>query len=173
MRSTAAIGIWINTRRPRPALIPDKVCHAKNVNRCAYQNRRKQKELHFSSAAIWVTHNLSTKKRNVSESVKESLKLPNNGGHRVIPKIVMDETYMPFYDVPTRKESKVCVFEEDLMSTMVKKQQAMRKVMYAVFFRSTGLIKAMKLEGQKTVTANWYTTKCLPEILQEILMLGD
>lgn len=44
--------------------------------------------------------------------------------------------------------------------------------MYAVFFRSTGLVKAIKLEGQKTVTANWYTTQCLPEILQEVNVRG-
>lgn len=36
------------------------------------------------------------------------------------------------------------------------------------FFRSTGLIKAIKLERQKTVTVNWYNTKWLPEILQEV-----
>ncbi|GFW83058.1 transposable element Tcb1 transposase [Trichonephila clavipes] len=34
--------------------------------------------------------------------------------------------------------------------------------------KSTGLVKAIKLEGQKTVTANWYITKCLPKILQEV-----
>ncbi|GFV26286.1 uncharacterized protein TNCV_2755601 [Trichonephila clavipes] len=38
--------------------------------------------------------------------------------------------------------------------------------------QSTGLVKAIKLEGQKTVTANWYTTKCLPEILQEVNVRG-
>ncbi|GFU43987.1 histone-lysine N-methyltransferase SETMAR [Trichonephila clavipes] len=54
------------------------------------------------------------------------------------------------------------------MPTMVKSQRAVKKVMYAVFFRSTGLIKAIKLERQKIVTAKWYTTKCLPEILQEV-----
>ncbi|GFW01308.1 histone-lysine N-methyltransferase SETMAR [Trichonephila clavipes] len=59
---------------------------------------------------------------------------------------------MPFYDVPTRQESKVWVFEDDPMPTTVKSQRAMKKVMY--FFRSMGLIKAIKLEGQKTVTAN-------------------
>ncbi|PRD27183.1 UNVERIFIED_CONTAM: hypothetical protein NCL1_36097 [Trichonephila clavipes] len=32
----------------------------------------------------------------------------------------------------------------------------------------TGLVQAIKMEGQKTVTANWYTTKCLPEILQKV-----
>ncbi|GFY12467.1 uncharacterized protein TNCV_1798891 [Trichonephila clavipes] len=119
---------------------------------------------------LWVPHNLTEhKKRNVSESVKKSLKLPNYGGHRVISKIVMDdETYMPFYDIPTRQESKVWVFEDDPMPTMVKSQRAMKKVMYVVISRSAGLIQVIKLEGQKTVTANWYTTKCLPEILQEV-----
>ena len=31
-----------------------------------------------------------------------------------------------------------------------------------------GLVKAIKLEGQETVTANWCTTKCFPEICQEV-----
>ncbi|PRD27309.1 UNVERIFIED_CONTAM: Histone-lysine N-methyltransferase SETMAR [Trichonephila clavipes] len=55
---------------------------------------------------------------------------------------------------------------------MVKNPRAMKKVMYAVFFKSSGLIKAIKLEGQKTVKANWYTTKCLPEIFQEVNVWG-
>ncbi|GFV88761.1 uncharacterized protein TNCV_3355131 [Trichonephila clavipes] len=83
-----------------------------------------------------------------------------------------DETYLPFYDVSTRQESKVWVFEDDSMPTMVKSQRAIKKVMYAVFFRSTGFIKAIKLEGQKIVTANWYTSKCLPEILQKVNFRG-
>ena len=36
--------------------------------------------------------------------------------------------------------------------------------MYAVFFRIMRLIKAIQFEEQKRVTANRYTTKCLPEI---------
>ncbi|GFV15540.1 histone-lysine N-methyltransferase SETMAR [Trichonephila clavipes] len=54
---------------------------------------------------------------------------------------------------------------------MVKRQRAMKKVMYVVFFRSTGLVKDIKL-GQKIVNVNWYTTKCLPEVLQEVNVKG-
>ncbi|GFX53916.1 histone-lysine N-methyltransferase SETMAR [Trichonephila clavipes] len=36
----------------------------------------------------------------------------------------------------------------------------------------TGFLKGIKLEGQKTVTAKWYSTKCLPEILQEVNAKG-
>ncbi|GFX93786.1 hypothetical protein TNCV_1589621 [Trichonephila clavipes] len=38
-----------------------------------------------------------------------------------------DETYMPFFDVPKRQESKVWVFEDDPTPTMVKSQRAMKK----------------------------------------------
>ena len=76
-----------------------------------------------------------------------------------------DETYMTFFDVPTRQESKVWIFEDDTMPTMVKRQRSLKKVTYAVFFRITVFVKAINLEGQKTVTTNWFITKCLPEIL--------
>ncbi|GFV37449.1 uncharacterized protein TNCV_1157121 [Trichonephila clavipes] len=63
-------------------------------------------------------------------------------------------------------------FEDDPMPTMVKSQRVLKKTMYASFYRSTGLIKAIMFEGQKTVTASWYTTKCLPEVLQEVNIRG-
>ncbi|GFX39032.1 histone-lysine N-methyltransferase SETMAR [Trichonephila clavipes] len=34
------------------------------------------------------------------------------------------------------------------------------------------LIKSIKLEEQKTVKANWYTTKCHPEVLREVNVRG-
>jgi len=45
---------------------------------------------------------------------------------------------MPFYDYPNRQESHVWIHEDEPTPTTVKKQRAMKKVMYAVFFRSTG-----------------------------------
>lgn len=44
--------------------------------------------------------------------------------------------------------------------------------MYAVFLRSTGLGKAIKLVGQKTVMAFWYTQRCLPDVLQGLRIRG-
>ncbi|GFT82228.1 uncharacterized protein TNCV_2272891 [Trichonephila clavipes] len=55
------------------------------------------------------------------------------GHHIIISKIVTgDEMYIPFFDVPTCQESKVWVFEDDPTPTMVKRQRAIKKVMYAV-----------------------------------------
>ncbi|GFU52873.1 histone-lysine N-methyltransferase SETMAR [Trichonephila clavipes] len=55
---------------------------------------------------------------------------------------------------------------------MGKRRQGMKKVMRYIFFRNTGLVKAIKLEEQKTVTVNWYTTKRLPEIFQGVNVRG-
>ncbi|GFW12329.1 uncharacterized protein TNCV_815841 [Trichonephila clavipes] len=134
------------------------------------EDRSRQITYEKSSLCRWVPHNLTEHQKEERVRIsKETLKLLNDGDHRIISKIVTgDETYIPFFDIPTRQESKVWVFEDEPTPTMVKRQRAMKKVMYAVFFRSTGLVKGIKLKGQKTVTANWYTTKCLPEILQEV-----
>ncbi|GFW63727.1 uncharacterized protein TNCV_4940191 [Trichonephila clavipes] len=97
-----------------------------------------------------VPHNL-TEHQKEERVRKETLNLLNDGGYRIISKIVTgDEAYIPFCDVPTLQESKVWIFEDDPTPTMVKRQRAMKKV----FFRSTELVKAIKLEGQKRVTAN-------------------
>ncbi|PRD33737.1 UNVERIFIED_CONTAM: hypothetical protein NCL1_16747 [Trichonephila clavipes] len=137
-------------------------------NHCTYQMI--PKEINFGSAAIykiiheelhmkkvacrWVPHNLTEHQKEESARIskKKSLKLFNDGGHRIISKTVTgDETYKPFFDIPTRQESKLWVFEDDPTPTM-----------------KYGIDQSIKLEEQKTVTANWYTTKCLPEIPQEI-----
>ncbi|KAI6658838.1 Histone-lysine N-methyltransferase SETMAR-like [Oopsacas minuta] len=36
------------------------------------------------------------------------------------------------------------------------------------FFRSSGFVEAVPLEDRKTVTADWYTTVCLPKLITAI-----
>ncbi len=72
----------------------------------------------------------------------------------------------------TSQESKIWLTEDDEPPTVLKVQKTLGKVLYAVFFRSTGLVKAVKLEGQKSVTAKWYTEVCLPEVLSYLNVRG-
>ncbi|GFW93833.1 hypothetical protein TNCV_4221141 [Trichonephila clavipes] len=46
--------------------------------------------------------------------------------------------YMPFFDVPTRQESKVWVFQDDPMPTIVKRQRAMKKSNVCRFLQKYG-----------------------------------
>ncbi len=43
-----------------------------------------------------------------------------------------------------------------------------KKLMYAVFFRSTGIVKVVKLDKGEKVTADWYANKCLPQVFAAI-----
>jgi histone-lysine N-methyltransferase SETMAR len=55
---------------------------------------------------------------------------------------------------------------------VVKRDRTVGKVLYAVFFRSSGLVQAVKLEGQKSVTALWYTIQCLPKVFGDAIEIG-
>lgn len=114
----------------------------------------------------WVPHKLSDEqKQQRLEIYRKNLKWLSESGSQVISKIITgDETYVYFYEAPTRHESRVWVFEDEPTPQQAKTSRSVRRIMYAVFFRSTGLIKAIKLEGQKTVTAKWYSEVCLPQV---------
>lgn len=40
--------------------------------------------------------------------------------------------------------------------------------MIAAFFSINGYVATVPLEDRKTVTADWYTTICLPEVIDEL-----
>ena len=177
-----------HTARPCSAVTPENVCRVRKMitddNRCTYQMI--EAALGIGSPAVyeilheelkvrkivsrWIPHQLTEEQKAERVRIsKQTLKLLKDGEHRIISKIVTgDKTYIPFYDVPTCQESRVWVFDGESAPTTVKRQRTMKKVMYAVFFRSTGLVKAIKLEEQKTVTASWYTQHCLSEVLQDL-----
>ncbi|GFW51477.1 histone-lysine N-methyltransferase SETMAR [Trichonephila clavipes] len=69
-----------------------------------------------------------------------------------------ERTERPRSTVILGQESDVWVFENDPIPIILKRQRTIKKVMYAVCFRSTGLVKAIELKGQETVTVNWTAT---------------
>ena len=52
--------------------------------------------------------------------------------------------------------------------TKVRRARSVGKQMWAIFFRSSGFVAAVPLEDRKTVTADWYTTVCLPKVITSI-----
>ncbi|XP_071037148.1 histone-lysine N-methyltransferase SETMAR-like [Parasteatoda tepidariorum] len=111
-----------HTGWPPSAVIPDNVSAIRKMlkddNRCTYQII--QKEHNIGSAAIhkiiheelymkkvvcpWVPHNLTEHKKEERVRIsKETLKMLNDGGHRIISKIITgDETYIPFFDLKAK-----------------------------------------------------------------------
>lgn len=77
-------------------------------------------------------------------------------------------TYIYFMKFQYVKKIKYVSLKMALKPRMVKRQQETKKEIYTLFFCNKGLVKVIKLERHTTVTTSLCTTKCLPEILQEV-----
>ncbi|CAB3252061.1 unnamed protein product [Arctia plantaginis] len=82
--------------------------------------------------------------------------------------ITCDETWLYYFDVPTKSQSKVWVFQDEDTPTSVKMSQTVKTRMVAVFFSKRVILSTIVLDKQKTVTASWYTEKCLPRVLEAL-----
>jgi len=118
----------------------------------------------------WIPHRLTDNQ--IKERVRicqENLKMLKDGGNRIISQIVTgNETWVYYYDAPSNQEAKIWIFEDEEPPKMVRRELHIKKIMYDVFFRSTGLVKTIKLEGQKTITATWYRDVCLPQVFEAV-----
>ena len=118
----------------------------------------------------WVPHQLTSDQMATRVKIcKENLKKFRKGGNRLFSRLVTgDETWVYYYDTPSNKEAKLWVIEDESIPTMAKREMHVKKVMYAVFFRSNGLVKIVKLPKGQRVTAHWYSTVCLPQVFDAI-----
>jgi transposase len=100
----------------------------------------------------FIPHRLTEEQKKVRiETCRENLKMWKDCGTKMIDRIITgDKTYVYYYDAATRSESKLWVFEDETPPQVVKTSRASGKVLFAVFFRSAGLVIAVKLEGQKS-----------------------
>jgi hypothetical protein len=74
-----------------------------------------------------------------------------NGTSRYVSSILTgDETWLNFYDVPTKAQNKVWVFEHENMPLSVRKSRSMKSKMVAIFFTIRVVVECMVLETQKT-----------------------
>ena len=118
----------------------------------------------------WVPHFLTEYQKQVRVNLsREILEKFKNGSSKFWCNVITgDEIYVYYYDPPTRRESQIWVFENEEPPTNVKLSKTVGKILYAVFFRSNGLVKAIRLSEQKTVTASWYTETCLPQVFETV-----
>jgi [histone H3]-lysine36 N-dimethyltransferase SETMAR len=119
---------------------------------------------------IWIPHKLTDEQRASRVTwCQNMLQKFDHGNSRNVNSIVTgDETLVYYYDVPSRRQSRVWVFEDEAPPVQVRRQRSVGKRMYAIFFGKSGLIDAVMLENKKTVTASWYTQTCLPRVFEEL-----
>lgn len=119
---------------------------------------------------LWVPHDLTAEQKDCRVKwCKKMQKKFENGTSAYTNSIVTgDETWLYYYDVPSKSRNKVWLFENEPTPTQPRKSRSVKKKMIAVFFSKRGLLDRVVLDSQRTVTANWYTNECLPRVLNKL-----
>jgi [histone H3]-lysine36 N-dimethyltransferase SETMAR len=118
----------------------------------------------------WIPHNLTKaqKERRV-DWCKEMLKKFDRGASKAVYNIYTgDESWIYAYEPETKQQSTVWVFQEEPKPTKVIRSRSTSKQMIACFFGINGHVATVPLQERRTVNAEWYTTICLPQVIEEI-----
>lgn len=120
--------------------------------------------------ARWIPHNLTpVQKENRVAWCRSTLDRFDNGSSHLVYNIITgDETWVYCYDPERKQQSAVWVFENESAPTKVVREKSRNKKMVAIFFGITGHVSTVALEDRRTVNAEWYTTVCLPQVLQNV-----
>jgi [histone H3]-lysine36 N-dimethyltransferase SETMAR len=118
----------------------------------------------------WVPHELTEDqmKQRVSWCQEMLQKFASGTSKQLYDVVTGDETWIYQFDPQTKRQSSVWVFENEEPPTKVKRPRSVGKRMVATFFSKTGHVATVTLEEGKTVTANWYTQICLPEVIKNL-----
>ncbi|CAH1987575.1 unnamed protein product [Acanthoscelides obtectus] len=96
---------------------------------------------------------------------QKTLERFNSGNSKNVYSIVSgDESWIYCYESENKRQSAVWVFQGEEKPTKVIRSRSVSEKMVATF----GHIATIPLNGQRTVTADWYTTICLPKAITEL-----
>lgn len=139
--------------------------HAPTVHEIIHKHLRMRKV-----CSLFVPHLLTEAQRNARVSwCRQMLKTFESGTSTQVNSIVTgDETWLYYYDMPTKSQSKIWLCENEEPATKIKTARSVKKRMIVVFFGKRGIIKTVLLDTQKTVTASWYVNICLPQVIEAL-----
>lgn len=118
----------------------------------------------------WVPHNLTQTQKEVRvEWCRDMIaKFEAGSSRRVYDIITGDETWIYQYDPETKRQSTVWLFQNEPTPTKVKRARSAGKILIASFFSLTGYLVSVPLRNQRSINAEWYVTKCLPEVFTAV-----
>lgn len=123
--------------------------------------------------ARWIPHSLSEEQKEKRvDWCKFMLTKFKGGESKEVSKIVTgDESWIYQYDPETKQQSTVWLFRDESRPQKVKRSRSSGKQMVATFVSQSGHIATIPLQEQKTVTARWYIDICIPQVIENWLIL--
>ena len=118
--------------------------------------------------ARWVPHRLTEDQTRARYEWCQYMLQKFDGGksHRVWDIVTGDETYIYQYDPESKQQSSVWLFPGQAPPVKFKRARSTSKQMIAVFFSKSGHVASIPLLERKTVTSEWYTNTCLPQVFE-------
>lgn len=118
----------------------------------------------------WIPHQLTEAEKKARVNwCRKMLKKFDQGRSKTVYNIVTgDESWIYSYEPETKQQSTVWVFQSEPHPTKVVRSRSVSKKMIACFFGIKGHVAIMPLEDRRTVNADWYTTICLPAVIDEL-----
>lgn len=118
----------------------------------------------------WIPHNLTEvqKKARVTWSLAMLKRFAGGSSNLVWNIVTGDETWIYCYEPETKNQSTVWVFSHEPKPTKVIRSRSVGKRMIACFFGKSGHVATIPLVERKSINAEWYTTICLPKVVEEV-----
>ena len=79
-----------------------------------------------------------------------------------------DKTWFYYYDVSTKAQNKVWLFEDEKTPVTVRKSRSVKKRLIAVIFTMCGIVTCVVLENHHTMTTKCYSENFLPQVIQAL-----
>lgn len=110
---------------------------------------------------LWVPHTLTDEQKahRVKWCKNTQKKFQHGRSHDIVR--------LYYFDVPTKLQIRLSLFEDEAAPTEVRKSRSLEKKTIAVFFGKRGIIAKVMLNKQKTITYLWYTQTCLCQVLKK------
>ncbi|XP_050678571.1 uncharacterized protein LOC126974898 isoform X2 [Leptidea sinapis] len=118
----------------------------------------------------WVPYNLSEEQKAARvDWCRNTQQRFNEGKSNAVYNIVSgDESWIYSYEPERKHQSAVCVFEDEVKPTKVVRSRSVSKKIVAMFVSKKGHVAKIPLQERRTVTAEWYITVCLPQMIAEL-----
>lgn len=119
---------------------------------------------------FWIPCTLkpSEKECRVKWSTEMLEKFDKGASKSVYNIVTLGEMWIYAYKDEVNHQSTVWVFQNDPNETKMARSRSIAKRMIVCCFSKTGLVTTVTLDDPKTITSEWYTTHCLPEVLSQL-----
>lgn len=146
----------------------DELATLSGINSSAVFTILKERLMLKKVCARWVPHILSDEqKRDRVMKSTELLRMYKDCDPRRLREIVTgDETWVYFFEPENKENNKVWIGESDERPQIARRSRTVRRVMYALFFDSDGIVARVPVPAGSTVTGTFYKEKVLSAVVQ-------